>query len=203
MYGRVLSSGTIDCFTVVAMLTTPFTTAEAHGFSRFSHDWRHHRDGRTIVILASPPRRAIHLRYGDGTYYYCRGRYYKQMSRGYVVVPAPVGVVIETLPPYHRVIVINGITYHEYDGVYYKGGPTGYTVVPIATTPDAGASTAPEAELAGSVGSGSIVVNVPNKNGSYTPVTLQPANGGMYIGPQGEVYPNFPQVAQLQEMYGK
>ncbi len=48
-----------------------------------------------------------------------------------------------------------------------------------------------------------IVVNVPNRNGSYTPVTLQAASNGTYIGPKGEVYPTQPTMEQLKEMYGK
>ncbi len=44
---------------------------------------------------------------------------------------------------------------------------------------------------------------MPNRNGSYTPVPLQPASGNTYIGPQGEVYPNLPTVQQLQGLYGK
>ncbi len=49
----------------------------------------------------------------------------------------------------------------------------------------------------------SIVVNVPNRNGSYTQVTLQVANNGTYVGPQGEVYPTQPTMEQLQTMYGQ
>ena len=49
----------------------------------------------------------------------------------------------------------------------------------------------------------SIVINVPNKNGSFTPVTLQIAHNGTYIGPEGEVYPTRPTMEQLQQMYGK
>ena len=48
-----------------------------------------------------------------------------------------------------------------------------------------------------------IVVNVPNKNGSYTPVTLRAASDGTYTGPRGEVYLTKPTVEQLKEMYGK
>ena len=49
----------------------------------------------------------------------------------------------------------------------------------------------------------SVVINVPNKNGSYTPVTLQVMSDGTYVGPRGEVYPNEPTQDQLQQMYGK
>jgi hypothetical protein len=48
-----------------------------------------------------------------------------------------------------------------------------------------------------------IVVNVPNRNGSYTRVTLQRTSNGMYIGPNGELYPNEPTPGQLQALYGQ
>ncbi len=142
------------------------------------HHDEHHRYG-TVVVW---PWGATRLAVGGSPYYYRRGCYYRHEPRGYVVIPAPMGAVVPALPEEHRIVVIDGVTYHEYDGVYYKGGLSGYTVVPIA-----GSTT---------------VVNIPNKNGSYTPVTLQ-SKDGLYIGPQGEVYPTFPTVQQLQAMYGK
>lgn len=52
-------------------------------------------------------------------------------------------------------------------------------------------------------GSGdSVTVNVPNKNGGYTPVVLKKSGSG-YVGPQGEYYSEFPKVSQLQAMYSK
>jgi hypothetical protein len=47
-----------------------------------------------------------------------------------------------------------------------------------------------------------LTVNVPNTNGSYTPVTLIKQKDG-YIGPQGEYYPGHPTVTQLRVLYGK
>lgn len=46
-----------------------------------------------------------------------------------------------------------------------------------------------------------IVVNVPNNNGSYTPVTLHRSGGG-YVGPRGEYYITMPTVDQLKAVYG-
>ena len=47
----------------------------------------------------------------------------------------------------------------------------------------------------------SIVVNIPNDNGSYTPVTLR-RTGGVYVGPRGEQYLNMPTTEQLKSVYG-
>ena len=43
-------------------------------------------------------------------------------------------------------------------------------------------------------------VNVPNADGGYTALIIKKSADG-YIGPQGEYYPHFPSVAQLQVMY--
>lgn len=45
-------------------------------------------------------------------------------------------------------------------------------------------------------------VNIPNKDGSYTAVVIRKSGNG-FVGPQGEFYPEFPKVFQLEIMYGK
>lgn len=46
-----------------------------------------------------------------------------------------------------------------------------------------------------------VVINVQNSNGSYTPVTLRRA-GNQYVGPRGEYYSALPTEAQLKVAYG-
>ncbi len=46
-----------------------------------------------------------------------------------------------------------------------------------------------------------VVVNVRNSNGSYTPVTLR-RSGNQYIGPRGEYYASLPGEDQLKGPYG-
>ena len=46
-----------------------------------------------------------------------------------------------------------------------------------------------------------VVINIPNDNGSYTPVTLRRV-GGIYVGPKGEQYITMPTVEQLKAIYG-
>ncbi len=183
---------------IALFISSASGTAQAYGFSRGHFPWSSRE--RVVVVL---PSRAVSLR-EDSCYYY-QGRYYKHSPRGYVIIPAPVGAVVPDLPAAHRTLVINGITYLEYDGVYYKGGPAGYTVVPIADAASTAVGSVAVAGQAPAVAAlqNTAVINVPNKNGSYTPGTLQLASSGMYIGPQGEIYPNLPTAVQLQPMYGK
>jgi len=48
----------------------------------------------------------------------------------------------------------------------------------------------------------STTVWVTNSNGSRTPVTLQKAPGGLWVGPRGEYYETFPSARQLKPVYG-
>jgi hypothetical protein len=128
-------------------------------------------------------------------YNYRDGRFYQPGWFGFefaIRIP-PIGAVVTFLPSQHRTIVVRGANYYYYDNVYYAPCPAGYVVVPppqvvenvvVASTPN------------------SVVINVPNTNGSYTPVTLVRQGNG-YVGPQGEYYPNSPTVEQLKVLYGK
>lgn len=49
--------------------------------------------------------------------------------------------------------------------------------------------------------SDSYTVNIPSSSGGYTAVVIRRSGDG-FIGPQGEYYPQFPRVGQLQVMYG-
>ena len=46
------------------------------------------------------------------------------------------------------------------------------------------------------------IVNIPNTQGGFNSVVIKKAGEG-FIGPQGEYYPEFPKVFQLQMKYGK
>ena len=48
----------------------------------------------------------------------------------------------------------------------------------------------------------SFTINIPNNHGGYTTVNLKRSGNG-FVGPQGEYYPEFPRIKQLQEKYGK
>ena len=50
-------------------------------------------------------------------------------------------------------------------------------------------------------GGQTVVVNISNANGSYTPVTLR-QEGGFYVGPRGERYLRMPTEEQLAQVYG-
>ncbi len=149
------------------------------------------------------------------TYYYCDGVYYRRHSYGYIVTPPPYGAVVMEIPPVYAPVVIKGATYYTADGIYYQYTPQGYVV---AQQPQ-NVTFMQRAPLPGPVNTSTVVekvipsvpvekadktftVNVPNIKGGFTAVTLKRTANG-YTGPQGEFYPEFPTVEQLQIMYGK
>jgi hypothetical protein len=179
------------------------------GWDRHGRQDRHGRDdrhdrgrhGRVTFVL---PRTTIKIVLGRRPFFYDRGVFYRRRLLDYVVVPAPIGAVVREVPEECEKVVINGVTYLNYDGVYYKSGPSGYTVVSIPIANGYGAdpvhiASAPASHAASG---DSLTINVPNKNGSYTPVELREING-TYVGPRGEVYPTKPELSQLRSMYGQ
>ncbi|MBI3008965.1 MAG: hypothetical protein HYY56_05590 [Candidatus Omnitrophica bacterium] len=167
-----------------------------------------HRDGRREVVVV-----------GHTRYHYRDGRFYRPglFGFGFVAVAPPIGAVITVLPPRHNIIMLRGVKYYYYDNVYYTTCPSGYIVVPApAATPDVVSTpaekaaptekTAPvekaaPAEQPQASSGETVVINIPNAAGGYTPVTLVKGKDG-YIGPQGEYYQGHPTVDQLKVLYG-
>ena len=88
-------------------------------------------------------------------------------------------------------------------GWYSWHGPT-RRYVQVVTPACPSAQAAPACGTPGYGGSAygdTLVVNVRNDNGSYTPVTLR-REGGTYIGPRGERYLSVPTEEQLKAVYG-
>jgi hypothetical protein len=113
-----------------------------------------------------------------------------------------IGSIVMSLPLGYRTIMAGDARYYYYDNVYYKPRSSGYIIAPEPKA-TSGVVYIPYTNgqpkrLTGDT----VTINVPNANGSYTPVTLVKNNNG-YIGPQGEYYPGHPTVDQLKALYGK
>jgi hypothetical protein len=132
---------------------------------------------------------------GHQRYHYYNGRFYRPalFGLGFFVVAAPIGAIVTVLPVGYTIIRVGGVTYYYYDNVYYTACPSGYVVV---QAPPAAVGAPPAAAV------GEMVINIPNSDGTYTPVKIVKHNSG-YIGPQGEYYPQHPTVEQLKLLYGK
>ncbi len=136
---------------------------------------------------------------GSSRYHYRDGRFYRPAWFGFqfVFTSAPVGAVVTSLPFGCRTVFVRGTPYYYYNGVYYRRHASGFIVVPVPVVQNTDVSV-------GAVPSFSheaVTINIPNKNGSFTPVTLVRQSNG-FIGPQGEYYPDRPTVEQLRVLYG-
>jgi len=143
------------------------------------------------------PSRYENVRVGRERYHYRDGRFYRLGFFGFwfFAVRPPIGVIIRVLPVGRRTIIVGGIPYYYYDDIYYRDCPLGYIVVPApVVNPNV---VAPPQNLYGET----VTINVPNSNGSFTPITLVKRGNG-YVGPQGEYYPGHPTVEQLRALYG-
>ncbi len=144
------------------------------------------------------PRGAISLSYGNGQLFFHAGVFLKWNIDGYVVVEAPVGILVPTLPVDCQVEVVSGQTYYVIGNTYYRKSRGGYVVVnqPVAEVVTV-VKSAPK-----TVTKQTVTVWLENPNGSKTPVKLVPADDGQWIGPKGEYYETFPTESQLEPVYG-
>jgi len=136
---------------------------------------------------------------GGGRYTYRGGRWHS--SPGWFwfdvgITALAIGAITANLPPRHTTVVVRGNPYYYYDNVYYRPYSSGGYVVVPAPVMSPNVVTSPQ-NLSGET----VTINVPNANGSFTPVTLVKSGNG-YIGPQGEYYSGHPTVGQLRALYG-
>jgi hypothetical protein len=132
-------------------------------------------------------------------HYYRDGRWYRRGWFGFefVVSALAIGALINSLPPTHSTVVVEGDSYYHDDRYYYRQRPDGYYVVvqpPVIVPAQVIVQPPPQYPE-------SSTINIPNSRGGYTSVTLRRSGNG-FIGPQGEYYPDFPSVEQLRTMYG-
>jgi hypothetical protein len=136
--------------------------------------------------------------HGGGHYHYRGDRWYRSDWFWFDVGLAAlaIGALVDALPPGHTTVVVGGLPYYYYNNIYYRPYyPSGYIVVPAPAAP---AVVVPAPPQRGET----VVINVPNRDGTYTPVTLVRWGDG-YVGPQGEYYAGHPTVEQLRVLYGR
>jgi len=83
------------------------------------------------------PHGYAEIRVGREHYYEHRGVFYQHGPRGYIVVRAPRGAIVHTLPPYYTRIYVGNVVYYRFGEVYYQPVREGYVVVdgPVMATP--------------------------------------------------------------------
>ena len=148
-----------------------------------------------------------------------------------IVAAPPIGTYVSILPNGYTAFSVGGIPYFHFRGVYFRPYTDGYVVVSAPApavvssssptdrsqlntkkedTENASTDTTSAASIDNSMlskekqesSADTVVINIPNEDGSYTPVTLV-KHGEGYLGPQKEYYTGHPTVAQLRVLYGK
>lgn len=118
------------------------------------------------------------------------------------------GKIIFNLPHSSVSIILGGKKYYYGEGIYYHKKHHYYVVAeppgvlvsppPVIVYADKPAPAPYEIE-----GVQYITVNVPNKKGGYTAVTLKKTDSEGFIGPQGEFYHEFPSISELKTIYAQ
>ncbi len=109
---------------------------------------------------------------------------------------------------WHRDRAYVGINFYTWPDTYYYAPPYYAPMDQTMIAPPVYEPVAAPADIdnSGYIGAqdipDSITVNIPDKTGGYTAVTLKRSGTG-FIGPQGEFYPVFPKVSELEIIYGK
>ncbi len=80
------------------------------------------------------PHGYAEVRVGHDHYYEHRGVFYQRGPRGYMVVRAPRGAILRTLPPHCTRFYVGTAMYYRYGDVFYQPARDGYVVVdqPVA-----------------------------------------------------------------------
>lgn len=92
-------------------------------------NWRYSGAPRRNAVVTTVPTGNRVVTHKGIRYRYSQGTWYKPQNRGFVVVAAPVGVVIQTLPVGYLRVQVNRVFYYYYNGTYYDRQASGQYVV--------------------------------------------------------------------------
>ncbi len=178
-----------------------FGDHRGHTYRSHDRDHGYHRGhGRGYPpnsVVLSLPHGHISFSFGRDRFYAADGRYYRRAPHGYVLVAPPIGAIVNSIPRDCIIQRRGSRVYYVYDGAYYVPVARGYQVVDapdtmiVQNSSDLVPLTSPEV----------VTINIPNRLGKYTPVTLKKSGQG-FVGPQGEFYAKFPTVEELKVVYG-
>jgi hypothetical protein len=101
----------------IAQHTAIHAGAHQHFDGRFSHNRYYFDHGYSVH---RPPGEHREFRGADGgRYWFHDGNWYRSRNRDWVIVGAPIGVFVPTLPPYFTTVWWNGSPYYYANDTYY------------------------------------------------------------------------------------
>ncbi|WP_067982131.1 DUF6515 family protein [Neptuniibacter pectenicola] len=84
---------------------------------------------KTGAVVHKVPSSGISLRFGNVSFIFNEGVYYRPVSQGYAVVRPPVGLKVRSLPKGREKVVIKGRGYYVSQGIYYMHDNGYYRVI--------------------------------------------------------------------------
>jgi hypothetical protein len=94
--------------------------------NRYHHGRYYPSTGYSVAVL---PGGYLSLSFGGGRLFYQGGVWFRAQRGGYVVVRAPLGIVVPALPPYYDTVWVGPTPYYYANETYYVQAPGGYAVV--------------------------------------------------------------------------
>lgn len=102
---------------------TGYRRGRYHGWHDARRDYRRWRTVTGLfklgVYMATRPKQTTTVVVTGTTYYYAGGVYYVKSGSGYVVVSAPPGAVVYSVPTYTTVVYVGTTEYMYVNGTYY------------------------------------------------------------------------------------
>lgn len=144
------------------------------------------------------PAQAQEVKLETPRFYFHDGLFFTRIDERYVVVPAPQGAIIATLPAGFTTLHINGAPLYFIAGVYYRPHAQGYMV--IASPVDPAPQLLPPPPMPCTPAVDSVTMTVHLAAGDTAPVVLK-RHGRGWLGPKGEMYDRLPSEQQLAPYY--
>jgi hypothetical protein len=93
----------------------------------YRHDHYYPAPGYAVPTL---PMGSLSIRFGNASFFFHSGVWYRPSGSRFVVVLPPVGIYVSVLPPAFVTLWLAGSVYYYANGVYYApAGSAGYVVV--------------------------------------------------------------------------
>lgn len=109
--------------TFAAVLLTAVLALAVPGADAAPQDHRHQKP---VKVLPKGHHRVVH---NGNRYFYSAGRFYRHTNGTYVVISAPIGAIVPSLPAGYISFGIGSRRHFYFEGVFYRGVEAGYEVV--------------------------------------------------------------------------
>ncbi len=89
--------------------------------------YHYYRPGHRIKTL---PWGHSNTHINNNKYFFYEGFFYSPSNLGYIIVNAPIGAIVASLPRFHQIFYWANQPYFYANNTYYRRHPNGYIVVP-------------------------------------------------------------------------